>query len=680
MGRNTHARASLFAELEARFADLIEGYTLDGGIHPTSGDETVAMPPTAGYVVHGGELRYVEETLPRTLTYDSGDGTYWLILHTDVASAVGGWTRIAGTHYLWQLSATMPPIPDGALLLMQTTVALGAISAVVDYRVRTIATVQGESFSYTTAMESHWRFLRGGSLQPASGVTISHQGTVDAGRFQVFDLTEGGLIGFPNGATVSAAWWGAMPGVASAAAIESALKANPTKMHVLLDEGTYILEQAVLFPTGLNLDTGLSGKGSRKTILQRDPAYTGILLQIGVSLNPVTPTRVYHLRSFGLDGLDKAVGTIGLRGYRIGEGEIEDVYVTRCEKAIWNSGGSHNLFHRSRLEGNTTGLIIDNNDAVSPTFYVVEDCWFRTNDTHLHIDGNAHPTRLSRNFSFRHTAFENHSLVSGADLAIRITQAQQVVFDGCWFEGNSRHVLLEGGDAAKVLSFLVWRNCNFGDLNPNAIPGTTAFQADGAGSSDGLGCLIYSCRIGEGEYQFNQTIRFGIQEVGLFGTAVLTGNAWYAVTANDTESTTYSERESKTNWSMQRVNKDDGTTTSRRNDVLSTASTTDATQTTITQRVINDGGTALVIASVVAKSVDNTINAGYLVAGLFVNAGGTVSLIGSVADVIPPIENAAGMAFTLDASTNTVRARATGVAATTIRWQVEWKVLQIHGA
>ena len=62
---------------------------------------------------------------------NSGDGTYWFGMHRDVSSAVSGWTRQTGTHYLWQKTASQPANPTGGLVAAQITVSGGKITAIV---------------------------------------------------------------------------------------------------------------------------------------------------------------------------------------------------------------------------------------------------------------------------------------------------------------------------------------------------------------------------------------------------------------------------------------------------------------------------------------------------------------------------------------------------------------------
>ena len=59
---------------------------------------------------------------------NAGNGTYWLALHRDTTTAVSGWTRQAGTHYLWRQSVSRPAEPAGGHLFTRATVSTGTIT------------------------------------------------------------------------------------------------------------------------------------------------------------------------------------------------------------------------------------------------------------------------------------------------------------------------------------------------------------------------------------------------------------------------------------------------------------------------------------------------------------------------------------------------------------------------
>lgn len=54
---------------------------------------------------------------------NAGDGTYWLGVHYHRSAAVSGWTREAGTHYVWKKNATRPANPSGGVIVAKVTVS-----------------------------------------------------------------------------------------------------------------------------------------------------------------------------------------------------------------------------------------------------------------------------------------------------------------------------------------------------------------------------------------------------------------------------------------------------------------------------------------------------------------------------------------------------------------------------
>lgn len=91
---------------------------------------TLAAFASRGYVRSSGpDLIYVNQPAV-TVTVGSAAGLYWLALHRDTHSAVSGWTRRPGSHYLTQQAATQPAHPDGGLVFGYATVAGGVITAV----------------------------------------------------------------------------------------------------------------------------------------------------------------------------------------------------------------------------------------------------------------------------------------------------------------------------------------------------------------------------------------------------------------------------------------------------------------------------------------------------------------------------------------------------------------------
>jgi hypothetical protein len=106
-------------------------------LHGTSGTVSATMASCRAYALNTGsprQLEYIEDLISRTITYTAGAGTYWLIAHAAITATVPGWTRVQGTHYLWQVSATQPALPSRATWLLSASVSGTAITDVTDLR------------------------------------------------------------------------------------------------------------------------------------------------------------------------------------------------------------------------------------------------------------------------------------------------------------------------------------------------------------------------------------------------------------------------------------------------------------------------------------------------------------------------------------------------------------------
>jgi hypothetical protein len=127
---NTHGTADTLKELQATDGDLLAPCILSTTwpVAPAS-SLTLAAFATYGYARSGRDLVFIDQPAV-TVTLPSAAGTYWLGMHRDTSSAVSGWTRRDGSHYVFQVSASQPTPPDGVVLLSSVTVAGSIITAV----------------------------------------------------------------------------------------------------------------------------------------------------------------------------------------------------------------------------------------------------------------------------------------------------------------------------------------------------------------------------------------------------------------------------------------------------------------------------------------------------------------------------------------------------------------------
>ena len=127
---NSHGTPDMMVELDGTLGDLLPACVVSTTppTVPASG-LTLSAFATRAYVRAGTYLTYVDQPAV-TVTLVGGDGTYWLAVTDDTFSAFAGWTRRAGSHYLWRVSATRPSDVDNLLTFAQLTVSGGNISAV----------------------------------------------------------------------------------------------------------------------------------------------------------------------------------------------------------------------------------------------------------------------------------------------------------------------------------------------------------------------------------------------------------------------------------------------------------------------------------------------------------------------------------------------------------------------
>lgn len=135
---NSHSgTGDVSMEFRTWWGDGGTGYVASGCLHTTSGTTSAAIASCRAFALNTGtprQLEYIEDLASRTVTYSTGDGTYWLIAHASTTEAVSGWTRVGVSHYLWQKSTTQPLLPSRGAWLARVTVAGSDITVVQDWR------------------------------------------------------------------------------------------------------------------------------------------------------------------------------------------------------------------------------------------------------------------------------------------------------------------------------------------------------------------------------------------------------------------------------------------------------------------------------------------------------------------------------------------------------------------
>lgn len=128
---NTHGTPDVAKEQQAWFGDGFNQYVVSGCAPAVpSSSLTIQGLVCKGYVRgSSGDLVYVSQPSSGVGPLNSGDGTYWLALHRDTTTVVGGWVRQAGKHYLWKKAATQPVDPAEGMVFASGTVVGGVITA-----------------------------------------------------------------------------------------------------------------------------------------------------------------------------------------------------------------------------------------------------------------------------------------------------------------------------------------------------------------------------------------------------------------------------------------------------------------------------------------------------------------------------------------------------------------------
>ena len=143
-GDNTHGAPNDMKEMGAWLGDLTSPY-IAASCLPTvpAASLTLGAFGCKGYVRGTtGELIYVDQD-PVALTVPNTTGAFWLAISGDTTSTVSGWTRRAGTHYLFRQVFDKPPNPPQGQVFASVEVAGGVITKVTDFRLpRSMATSQ----------------------------------------------------------------------------------------------------------------------------------------------------------------------------------------------------------------------------------------------------------------------------------------------------------------------------------------------------------------------------------------------------------------------------------------------------------------------------------------------------------------------------------------------------------
>ena len=129
--------------LRKRVGDISTAFALSGCTPAASGLSLAAFA-CEGNVMDNGFSIPVVQASAGVGPFTGGDGTYWVALGKNTTSPVTGWTRQAGTHYLWRLDATEPATVGGLLVFARVTVASNVVTAIVPLASRTSTPISAD--------------------------------------------------------------------------------------------------------------------------------------------------------------------------------------------------------------------------------------------------------------------------------------------------------------------------------------------------------------------------------------------------------------------------------------------------------------------------------------------------------------------------------------------------------
>lgn len=122
----THALADQSRQRQMWFGDWASSPRIVSGCAPSvPGALTMAAFSCEAYIQDSttNEQIYVFQGATVALgPLNAGAGNYWLAIHRDLSTAVAGWTRQAGTHYLWKVSSSRPTQPNNSMIFAKVVV------------------------------------------------------------------------------------------------------------------------------------------------------------------------------------------------------------------------------------------------------------------------------------------------------------------------------------------------------------------------------------------------------------------------------------------------------------------------------------------------------------------------------------------------------------------------------
>lgn len=374
--------------------------------------------------------------------------------------------------------------------------------------------------AYTVGANTTWpatknyRFIRGGILTVAAGVTLTIRGVVTAGRFQIF-TGAGSVVGIR---AVQPAWWGAVGNGstdctaafnAASACVEASLASAGGRPDIDIGSGQFLLSSTWTVRPSADINLSVRGAGTvfSGTRLVASSSFTaGPVLQVNGSADATQKIADFQLRDFGI-----VPQTVGAGGATVGlsfgststtliglqESKIENIYVGNLPVGI-------RLLNTRLVNFSRCSVWNDGLSTVSTCLHIKADSNFCGDMTFHNCQFvNKHTVVGSRNIYMesQYGSYASNNLYQLAGVrfieciiypayqavkgyAANGAYLTDVFFTNCQWDGNSYGMVdFEGnGSGTVVRDIYLNDNYMYGGNMSSGIDGVI-FQATGTGSA-----------------------------------------------------------------------------------------------------------------------------------------------------------------------------------------------------
>jgi len=397
---NTDNRAFLRNEDANRYAASFGPHTITGCLGATSGSMVMPAFACEAFVDTGFYTNQPSASIDFAAQGAAAADTCWVILtHTTTTTLSGNWTRVSGTRYATDcVTATQPARVVDSLWLMDVTIAASAITTVTDlrpFRAAPGVPIPVERFlSFAAAIDEYddagdppvtlsvtsrvhvtatvtvpntmsLVIHSGGILSIDLGVTLTINGTLHAGRSQIFNDLSRVRFGLGSVSVIYPEWGGASPSATAAvnvAAINGAIDAdNEQGIPVELGNGTFALQQegTNAWAVELRENLVLQGQGSNHTSLRMADNQANFVRPLSTDSADANGVNNVHVRNLQIDGNQANQPACPEQCHGIFFSGVLDGSITGVE--VRNTKGDGIYVHEGQLSAGSQRVRILNN-------------------------------------------------------------------------------------------------------------------------------------------------------------------------------------------------------------------------------------------------------------------------------------------------------------------------------